>query len=159
MLKVLLFSMMALAHTEHGAHVHGSAKMSIAFDGKKGKIELHSPSQEIYGFEYEAKSKADKFKKEQGLKKLEDHIAEMVVLPAAAKCTIKKDIFEVNQDAKHADVEAEFSVECETPVAGSITFNIQKTFPKLKKVQVDLLIGEIQKSVEVTKNGDSLELK
>ena len=160
MLKLILFSVMALAHTEHGAHVHGEAQLSIAFDGKKGKIEVHAPAQVIYGFEQEATSKKDKARKEKGLAKLESGISDIVSFDPELKCEIKKDIFEVLQKKNHADIEAEFSVICENAVAGStVTFNPQKAFSSLKKVKVDLLVDQIQKSIEVTKNGESLELK
>ena len=47
-------------HREHGAHVHGSAKLSIAFDKNKGKIEFKTPGESLFGFEYKAKTAADK---------------------------------------------------------------------------------------------------
>nr|BFD62241.1 hypothetical protein BdHM001_09220 [Bdellovibrio sp. HM001] len=159
MLKVLLLSLMALAHTEHGAHVHGAGKVSIAFDGKKGKVEFHAPAEAIYGFEHSAKSKKDKQKKEEGLAKL-DNMAEMMVFDPSLKCEVKKEIFEVIEQKSHSDVEAEFAVNCEAPVAGStVTFNFQKFYPRLKKVQVEVLVDQVQKSLEVKKNGESLELK
>ncbi|WII71202.1 DUF2796 domain-containing protein [Bdellovibrio sp. 22V] len=160
MLKVLLFSMMALAAREHGAHVHGEGHMSIGIDGKKGKIELHAPANSIMGFEHQATSKKDKQKKDAALLKLEEKISEMVSFDPSLKCEIKKEIFEVNQETKHADIEAEFNISCEQAPAGStMTFNIQKVFPHLKKVQVDVIADGVQKSVQVLKNGDSLELK
>ncbi|WP_373999151.1 DUF2796 domain-containing protein [Bdellovibrio bacteriovorus] len=160
MMKVLLLSAMVFAAREQGAHVHGSGKASLAFDGKNGKIELHVPAESIIGFEHQAKSKADKQKKDKALAKLEEKIGEMIVLDPALKCEIKKDIFEVNQHDSHAEVEAEFNVTCEAPAAGStITFNFSKQFPRLKKVQVDVLADGVQKSTQVLKNGDSVELK
>ncbi|KHD89426.1 MAG: hypothetical protein OM95_03410 [Bdellovibrio sp. ArHS] len=160
MIKILLLSTMLFAAREHGAHVHGAGKVSVAFDGKNGKIELHVPAEAIMGFEHQAKTKADKQKKEKALAKLEEKIAEMIVLDPALKCAIKKDIFEVNQQDSHAEIEAEFNVTCATPVAGStITFNFTKQFSRLKKVQVDVLADGVQKSLQVQKNGDSVELK
>ena len=150
---------MALAHTEHSAHVHSAGKVSLAFDGKKGKLEFHAPAETIYGFEHSAKSKKDKQKKDEGLAKL-DSMAEMVVFDPSLKCEVKKEIFEVIEQKSHSDVDAEFSINCEAPVAGStVTFNFQKVYPRLKKVQVEVLIDQVQKSLEVKKNGDSLELK
>lgn len=160
MLKVLLFSLMAMAHSEHGAHVHGAGKVSLAFDGKKGKLELHAPAEAIYGFEHAAKSQKDKQKKEAGLKKLGEQMSEMVVLDPALKCEIKLDMYEVIEKKNHSDVESEFSIACEQPVAGStITFNFQKVFPRLKKVEVEVLADQVQKSLEIKKNGETLELK
>ncbi len=160
MFKVLLLSTMVFAAREHGAHLHGAGKISMAFDGKRGKIELHVPAESLYGFEHEAKSKKDRQKKEQALLKLEEKISEMIVLDPSLKCEIKKEIFEVNQQKNHAEVEAEFGVSCEAPVAGSeISFHMQKVFPRLRKVQVDVVADGVQKSLQVTNNGDSLGLK
>ena len=48
------------------AHEHGSAKVSIAFEtakgAPKGVIEFESPAESVVGFEYEAKTPADKAK-------------------------------------------------------------------------------------------------
>lgn len=160
MFKVLLLSAMVFAAREHGAHEHGAGRVSIGFDGKKGRIEMEVPAESLFGFEHEAKSKKDKNKKEEALKSLEEKIAEMIVFDPALKCEIKKEIFEVNQSKNHADVDADFTVSCEKAVAEStVSFNFQKVFSRLKKVQVDFITDGVQKSVQVLKNGDSLELK
>lgn len=160
MFKVLLFSAMVFAAREHGAHVHGAGEVKMGFDGKKGKIEMEVPADTLFGFEHEAKSKKDKQAKEEALKKLEERISEMIVFDPALKCEIKKEIFEVNQEKSHADVNAEFNVNCQAPVAGStVSFHFQKVFSRLKKVQVDAIADGVQKSAQVLKNGDSLELK
>ncbi len=72
----------------------------------------------------------------------------------------QKEIFEVNQEKNHADVDAEFSVTCQTPVNGStVSFNFQKVFSRLKKVTVDAIADGVQKSSQVLQNGDSLDFK
>jgi hypothetical protein len=87
-------------------------------------------------------------------------MSEMVVLDESLRCNIRKEISEVIQGRKHIDVEAEFVIECENPLAGSsIEFNFRKVFPRLKKVKVDLIADDVQKSMETTKNGESVELK
>jgi len=160
MLKVLLLSAMVFAAREQGAHVHGTAHVSIGFDGKKGKITMESPADSLFGFEHEAKSKKDRQKKDEALKKLEEKISEMIVFDPSLQCEIKKEIFEVNQQRNHSDVDAEFAVTCQGPVAGtSVSFNFQKVFPRFKKVQVDVIADQVQKSLEVKKNGESLDLK
>ncbi|WP_295903089.1 ZrgA family zinc uptake protein [uncultured Bdellovibrio sp.] len=160
MLKVLMFSALVFAAREQGAHVHGAGKVSMGFDGKKGKIEMEIPADTLFGFEHEARSKKDKQKKEEALKKLEEKISEMIVFDPALKCEIKKEIFEVNQENNHADVDAEFSVTCQAPMAGSsVSFHFSKVFSRLKKVQVDVIADGVQKSAQVLKNGDSLDLK
>lgn len=160
MFKVLLLSTLVFAAREHGAHEHGAGRVSVGFDGKRGKIEMSIPAEALFGFEHEAKSAKDRQKKEDALKKLEEKISEMISFDAALKCEIKKEIFEVNQAKNHADVEAEFVVSCQEPVVGStVSFNFQKVFSRFKKIQVDFIADSVQKSVQVLKNGDTLELK
>ncbi|MNL63942.1 hypothetical protein D3C87_1881130 [compost metagenome] len=92
--------------------------------------------------------------------KLEEKMSEMVVLAPELKCEIKKEISEVIQSKDHGDVEAEFNITCEQPVVGTtIRLQFAKVFPGIKKAKVDVIAGDIQKSVLVKKGGESLELK
>ena len=118
------------------------------------------PAESVMGFEHEAKSAKDRKAKEDSLNKLEEKISEMVILDPALKCEIKKEIFEVIQSKTHGDVDAEFNITCEQPALGStIKFNFAKVFPRMKKIKVNVIAGEVQKSVDVKKGGESLELK
>lgn len=160
MFKLLLLSAIALAANEPKGHVHGQGQVNIAIQGKRGQIEFRAPAEALFGFEHEARSKADKRKKDQALRALDEKMSEMVVLDDSLRCNIRKEISEVIQGRKHIDVEAEFVIECENPLAGSsIEFNFRKVFPRLKKVKVDLIADDVQKSMETTKNGESVELK
>lgn len=149
-------------HREHHAHKHGAAKMAIAFEGQKGKITLELASEGVYGFEYAPKKEADIKKQKDGLAKLENEISSMVSFDSKLKCVIAKEKIEVDQHegGKHSDIDASFNVNCAAdPTGTSIVFNVQKSFPKLKDVDVQILIGDLQKSVEANKNGFAVELK
>ncbi|UYL09704.1 DUF2796 domain-containing protein [Bdellovibrio sp. SKB1291214] len=159
MFKVLLFSMLALAAREHGAHAHGVATVDVAFDGKNGKIEFHAPASSIYGFEYEAKSVKDKASKEAGLKKFNDKVNDLFQFAADNKCEVKMDYNEVVQKDNHADVNAIFNIVCEkAPNGTAMTFGVQKVFSRVKTVKVNVITGETQKSQELTKSGEQVEL-
>lgn len=160
MLKILLLSAIVSAAPEQTAHVHGQGSMDIAFDGNIGKLHLEVPGESLFDFEHQAKSKKDIQKKDAALRKLEEKISEMVVFDPALNCKIAKDIFEVNQETQHSDVDAEFSVNCDKSVLGSsVSFNFQKTFSKFKKIKVNILVDSVQKTTQVTKNGERVELK
>lgn len=155
-------------HREHGAHQHGAGTLGIAFEDAKGRLEFKIPSESIFGFEYAAKSEKDKKAKETQLAKLENNIAEMVSFDASLKCQIIKDKIEVVKDekesaeahAEHSDTTATFNVSCEkSPVGTKIVFNFQKHFPKIHDLDVQIIAGNVQKSVEAKKNGTSVELK
>ncbi|HWU42513.1 MAG TPA: DUF2796 domain-containing protein [Bdellovibrio sp.] len=159
MWTVLLMSMMALARQEK-AHVHGQIHMNFAVEGKSGKIEMNLPTSLVYGFEYTPKSAKDKKAKDQGLQKLEDKISSMVVFDESLKCHIKKEIFEINQRDSHSDLNAEFSFSCEkSPMGTSVTMNMGTVFPRIKTVHVDVIGEGVQKSQEIQKDGESIDLK
>lgn len=142
------------------AHVHGEGTASLAFDGKKGKLEMNLPAETVMGFENRPHNAKERKIKEDALLKLEEKISEMVVLDPALKCEIKKEIFEVIESKDHGDVDAEFNITCEQSALGStVKFNFAKVFPRMKKIKVDVIAGEVQKSVDVKKGGTSLELK
>jgi len=148
-------------HREHGAHVHGSASLAIAFEGSHGKIELHSPGDSIIGFEHEAKTAQDKKTQETALKTLESKMAEMVAFDPALKCAWSKEKVEVKlEKSGHGDVNGAWAISCEkSPVGGKITFNVQKYFPKLKDVDVQIIADSFQTGVEANKVGTEVNLK
>lgn len=148
-------------HREHGAHVHGSAELSIAFDGAQGKIEFKTPSDSIVGFEHAAKSAADKKAVEDSLKKFETNIAEMISFDKTLQCQFSKEKLEVVVEGKnHSNTVAAFNVRCsQSPVGATLVFNIQKHFPKIKDVDAQIIADTVQKSVEIKAAGTSVELK
>ncbi len=145
---------------QHGSHSHGAALASIAIEGKKGKLTLETPASAIYGFEREAKSKADQMRKDRGLKKLQENIAQIFAFAESAKCELKLEVYEVQQQKSHADVHSEFSFECAEPLKGTeLTVSIQKQFPKIKKLQVQVIMDDVQKSQEIVKDGEKIGLQ
>ena len=149
-------------HREHGAHVHGSATVSIAFDQLKGKIELKSPSDSIIGFEYKAESAKDKKTQEEAMNKLDKNISEIISFDRSLGCKIKKEKLEVvfMDHGQHSEVQGAFNVECaKSPLGTQLTFNFQKFLPRLKDVDVQVLIDQLQKSFEAQKSGTTAELK
>lgn len=149
-------------HRQHGAHKHGSAKMGIAFESFKGQLTLQLASEAIFGFEYVPKKEADKIKQREGLEKLERNMASMVAFASDLKCVFSKEKLEVDyhEGGKHSDIDATFNIVCEKdPLGSTLTFNIQKFFPKLADVDVQLLFADLQKSVEANATGFKVELK
>ncbi len=153
-------SALAQAH-EHGAHVHGSAKMNIAFDGLQGKVELHGPGDSLIGFEYKAKSAADKKKQADALNILETKMGEMVVFDSASACFWQKDKIEVAfEEGGHSDVNASWLVHCQKSLMNTkVIFNVQKFFPRVKDLDVQLLVDTAQISVEANKVGMEVLVK
>ena len=160
---LLLFSIKAVAeHREHKAHKHGAAKFEMAFQGLNGQIEIEAPSEGIYGFEYVPKTEEDKKKQHDALSLIETNIVDMIKFDTDIKCEISKIKIEVDQHegGKHSDIDATFKVVCEkSPVGTTVELNIQKTFPKLKDVKVDVVADDFQRSFVANKDGTKLVLK
>lgn len=155
-------------HREHGAHLHGAGSLGIAFDENKGRLEFKIPSDSIIGFEYTPKTEKDKKIRLAQLEKLEKNISEMVVFNSALKCQITKDKIEVVKDekeskemhAEHSDTFATFDVKCSrSPMESTITFNFQKFFSRIQDLDVEIIADSFQKSIEVKKDGTTVELK
>ncbi|MBY0553901.1 DUF2796 domain-containing protein [bacterium] len=164
-------------HREHGAHEHGAGTLGIAFEGNKGKIDFKIPSESIFGFEHVAKTEKDKKIMKEALAKLESKITEMVAFDASLKCSVTHAKVEIAAEAKHekkhdskghkhekkaehSDTLANFDVTCEkSPVGTEITFNFQKHFPKIKDLEVQVIVDNIQKSIEANKDNTKLLLK
>lgn len=152
------------------AHEHGSAKVNIAFEtatgAPKGVIEFESPADSIVGFEYEAKSAADKAKVTAALRVLKARFGEMVILPPASGCKLTNKSAKVeaeHHDAKskeqHSEVHAEFDVTCAKPLSGGeIRFGFTKVFPKVHDVDVALLVGEQQSKADVENDKGVLKI-
>lgn len=146
------------------AHSHGTGRVNIAFEtmagAPKGEIEFEAPAESIVGFEHKATSAADEAKTAAALDLLRKRFAEMVVLPPAAGCTLTNHTAKVAADEhkaggkgvkreQHAEVQATFRVTCRQGLRGEIRFGFAKVFPGLRQVEVALLAGEQQTSVQV----------
>lgn len=146
---------------EHGAHVHGHGEISIAFDGSTGRIDLQGPGESIVGFEHAAKKAKDKAQVESAFGRLEKKIDEIVKFDASLKCVIKKDQIEAqaDDDGPYANIKAVFSVTCaKSPKGTTISFAPATVFPKLKDVDVVVLIDDLQKSAQARSKGVEIPL-
>lgn len=156
-------SSLAQKHHHHSekSHVHGSAKVSLAFEGTKGKLEFESPAESTVGFEHKARTEADQKKVAATLDLIKNKITEMVLFDPELKCVWKPLEVKINiENDSHSETHAEFDINCEkSPVASKIDFHFTKIFPKLKKVDVQVLVDDKQKSLQVKTGLSSLQLK
>ena len=90
-------------HSQLGAHEHGHGSFNIAIEGKKVSMELEAPGADIVGFEHRARTKKQKAAVSSAKKKLKK-LANVVVLPDAAGCKLKKASIELHIEGDdHAD--------------------------------------------------------
>lgn len=149
-------------HHEHGAHSHGSGTLAVAFDNLKGKIEFKAAAFGIVGFEHPAKSATDKKKLAGVISQFESEMARLVSFDSSLNCSFKKEKIDLAPDSdgdNHADFVANFEITCAKTPAGSqikIDFSV---FPKIKDLDITVLIGDVQKSAEFKGKPVVLDLK
>lgn len=137
-------------HREHAAHVHGSARLEIAFEDLKGRVEFKAASDGVVGFEHQAKSAKDKKILQEALAKMEK-MDRMVQFDSTLGCSFKRDkvemVRESNQDS-HSNIVATFDVLCQKSILGSQLKVDFSPFPNLRDIDITVLVGGLQKSVE-----------
>lgn len=152
-------------HREHGAHQHGVGMVGVAFEALKGKVEFKIPAESILGFEHEAKKESDKKKQNEALAKFESKINEMLVFDASLKCALAKEKVEVvreeeHKHAAHSDFVAHYNVACEKSPAGTdLTVKMHSQFKKIKKLELQLIVDNLQKAQTITKDNTVVSLK
>lgn len=150
------------------AHVHGAAMLNIALEEQQLELQLESPAMNIVGFEYQAKSSADKKAIEAAHSRLNDAAA-LFSLSAAAQCqltsvSIENDLLKhTNEhdhqdqpshdtDQQHSDITAHYHYHCTTPAElNSIDLaGFFKQFPQTEKAQVQLVTTDQQQGAELS---------
>ena len=139
---------------QHAPHEHGAAILSIAIDANQLEIDLESPADNIFGFEYMPSSDADKQKVEDAVKRLKA-AKTLFTMPEAALChldqvEVASPMLEHSDDNKkaatehqhaHNDVDASWHYSCQsTEQLKSITPHFFSIFsPGFKKLKVEWL--------------------
>ncbi len=170
MLKVImpllcsLVLSVALAEVKRKGHVHqhGKGSFSIAIQGTQGKLELKSPIDSIVGFEHKPKKPKDVAIYDKAMTKLSSEISKMVIFDPTLNCEIKKDLFETSQESSgnHSDIVVDYNVICgKSPEGTTMNLDFSKTFPRLKEVEISILVGVLQKSAAYTGSPLAVELK
>ena len=145
----------------HGAHVHDTAEVDIAVEGKGGEIEIRVPAMGVVGFEYVPKTPADKKKQADALKAVETNIASLIVLDAAAGCklTPKGNVHVDQEEEDHAEVHGKFTVTCAKPWAGTkATFGFSKAYKAVAKVKVQAVGSSGSTGAEIVGDKGSVTL-
>jgi hypothetical protein len=145
---------------QHGAHVHGSAKLNIAAEGRTATVEFESPAESIVGFEHKAKTAADQQKQAKALDLLKDRIGSMIIFEPALGCRWSPTTVDVvQQGQEHSEVHGAFSVTCDGPLAGSkVRFAFAKTFPAIRTVAVQVVAATQQVGATIQQDRGEVEV-
>ncbi|MBM4257197.1 MAG: DUF2796 domain-containing protein [Deltaproteobacteria bacterium] len=165
------------AHPGHAAHVHGEARINIVVEGTRATVEFIAPGASLYGFEHAARTDAEKKAQAVAFSQIEQQIGSMVAFPADRLCQfIKQKIGLVADDKRahtqqpaghkehhdprsHTEVQADFTVACQKPLAGSqVRFHVTKVFPELRELTIQVLTETKQLGATITNDNGSVEL-
>jgi hypothetical protein len=139
---------------QHPPHEHGAASLTIAVDANNLEIDLESPADNIFGFEYVPSSKEDKKKVKDAVSQLKAAKA-LFTIPDVAHChldqvNVSSPMLENNHTDKnkstephhaHNDVDASWYYNCESGKnLNAITPHFFTIFsPGFKRLKVDWL--------------------
>ena len=138
-------------------HTHGVAELNIAIDGRTGLLEFTATAQDVYGFEREPRTPAERLRRAQRIAALRTQFASIVLFDSQLGCTISPievhagndshahddrtgGHFHAGEDARgqlHVDVHGEYALRCATAPAGhDIRFAVTRTYPSIRTVLV-----------------------
>jgi hypothetical protein len=161
------------SHREHGSHQHGVGQAGLVFEGNQGKFELIVPAESIIGFEHEAKNEKDIKIRDSILAHFETKFSEMVVFDKSLNCSLTKEKIEIqyektsnqlpakkNKNSSHSDFVARYIAACDkSPLGTEMTIDFHSHFKKLKKIELQFVLENLQKSLSITKPNTKFNLK
>lgn len=173
MKKILILSILTFllsshashkSHKHHSekAHVHGSGEVSLVFEGTKGKLQFESPGDSTLGFEHKPKTDVQKKHLEETLALIKTKISEMIIFQADLKCNFVPLIVQFKQErgSHHGETHGEFDIFCaKSPRGTTLKFDFIKFFPKLEKLNFEVIVDDLQKSALISAESSKLELK
>jgi Protein of unknown function (DUF2796) len=169
----LLFASVAFAAEKRHAegHVHGVAEINIVVEGKTIVVEFRTPTEGVMGFEHEAKSDAEKKKRDAAIKRVNDRFNDLVVFDKkfgcqsqAGKVTIVQSDSSSGKDkkqgqgdhkksAEHRELRATHNFECQKEPAGSrVRFGVTKVFPEIQEIKIQVLSDAKQSGATIKKD-------
>ena len=178
----LLFLMIAVAHqvqansdhshTSHGAHLHGSAELTLAIEGNQLEINLESPAANIVGFEHRASSPRHFQAVNKATSALES--AENLFAFLGSTCTLMAaninmpDIFqqsdthalEDDHQTAHSEITATYRYNCQNgSQLNGISVYLNRYFPAIEKLKIMWLTDDAQGTTELTHTANLIQLK
>lgn len=176
LLSLILFLLGLNDSAAQHAHEHGSGQLNIAIEELGATVEFFAPAESIYGFEHAAQSEQDKQAQHAALRRLEQHIHQMILFEEDRACQFSTTRLEVTGEAEsvegqahgeedharrsaHAEVQAEFTVTCQRSLADTtVRFGVTSVFPRLHRLSVQVLSDTKQTGTTITNDEGSVDL-
>jgi hypothetical protein len=123
----------------HKAHVHGYAKLSLAFEGTSGEAIFEISGHDLYGFEYQPKEDAEIKQRNDKLIFIRDYFSKLFQIENN-KCLFSAKDIEVENIDNHTSVLATYSIKCDKALKQTnIIVNIGQHLKELEKLDVVVL--------------------
>lgn len=156
-------TVMAEDYHQHEAHEHGVGELNIALAGNQLGMELTAPGADIVGFEYAAKSEADKLAVNKALQQLRNPQA-LIVLPNGAQCALISAAAQLDGEdheagEQHTSFHAEYLFQCSNMSAlQSFSFPYFQIFPNALELEVQIVNDSGARAYEIERAEPQLEL-
>ncbi len=152
------------------AHTHGLAVVRIALEERTASIDFLAPAENIYGFEGEPRTPAQRELRARTIGVVRDSFPEMLRFDAELGCSITPVEVHAGNDShahdvqsvghihagadssgrRHVEVHGDYLLRCARPFAGrEIMVDLARWFPTLTTVDVVFVTGEAQRTVRV----------
>jgi hypothetical protein len=169
-------------YEQHGAHVHGVAKLLIAQEGNILEIEFHSPAMNIVGFEHQPNTESQ----HETIEKAMDTLGQpglLFRLPSAAKCHPMSAEVETplskprdhehshehgdkhdhedhdHSGETHSDFTAQYHFQCDKiSQLDRIEIDLMKQFPDTEQIEVQTISPKGQQKIDLTPGKSTIEL-
>ncbi len=143
-----------------GAHVHGFAELNVAWSGSTAVVDLISPADNIFGFEYEPETDEDKALAAERT----DTLATpgIIGFNDEAGCQLTDDVeTEVEFEGTHAEVNAAWLFDCDNPaeITSLDLSELFASFPAMVDVDASWASDEKQSSAELTPSSSVLRFE
>ncbi len=143
-----------------GAHEHGSAELSVAWIGSDVVVDLISPTQNVFGFEYEPETDEDlAIAANQTEALTADGI--LVVTDAAGCELTAAPTTEVEREASHSEITVSWSFSCANPdeIADVDLSALFEAFPGFEDIDAEWVSETGQSSAELSPQQPTLQLE
>ncbi len=134
-----------------GAHEHGVAELAVAWNEGEMVIDLISPTQNIFGFEYEAVTDEDLALVADRTEALSE--PGIIAINAEAGCDLTDDVLiELEYEGSHAELTASWLLSCENPddIAQLDTAALFAEFPNLEDIDAQWASDSGQSAAELS---------
>lgn len=144
-------------HHHHGAHVHGTAKLEVAVDGKMLSIHLESPLDNVVGFEHAPRTAKERASADRALALLKRGDTLFTPTPAAGcklvEATVSAPVLEKRGDAGgHGDLDADYRFECADPARlTGIATQLFKEFGAMRRIDAVVVTASRQRAFTLSK--------